>query len=271
VFIWVSMELKVWALLLALVLVTGGCVPQNDVCHVDNDCRGDRVCNFGTCQDPNLGGSNGSGGTQNPPPIAKTLSIAPIAQQEAKWCWLASAEMIFRHYDIPAANPISYQCGIIALISGPASPCWTNCAVCDFGSGTEQNAALVLSVYPQILQSYSSQPVRQLQSQLTHVRATPQQIMTTIVAEQPLEIGVTPTGPFTGVAGHAIVMIGYDSSDSSTFRVILNDPFPYESAGFPNPFVVAGAVVLQPGQYEMEYSSFAAALQWSVTISVAPR
>src|SRR3569623_65834 len=262
-------QMKIWTgfwLFVSSVIVPG-CV--QDQCKVDTDSKGDRVCNFGACEEPGPGPGPGPGSATPPP--SKILAIAPVAQQQTEWCWLASAEMIFTHYQVPAVNPVSYQCGIIGLISGPSSACWANCTACDVGSGTEENAALVLSAYPQDVEAYYGRAVPLLQSRLDHVLASPQDIETSIAADRPLELGVTPEGPFTGVASHAIVLVGYDASAVNQFDVVVNDPFPYEAAGYPNPFVNAGAVVLQPGQYQMEYQNFAVTMKWSATITVAPQ
>ena len=44
-------------------LILGGCLDEFDSgCDSDNDCKGDRICQYGECVDASVGGSGGSGG-----------------------------------------------------------------------------------------------------------------------------------------------------------------------------------------------------------------
>jgi len=48
---------------------------------------------------------NAAGSASAPTPsAAKTLAIAPIAQQSPVWCWAASAQMVFTYYGLPSLS-----------------------------------------------------------------------------------------------------------------------------------------------------------------------
>lgn len=41
-----------WVYLMVLCVLVTGCVDDSSECHNDSDCKGQRVCNYGWCQDP---------------------------------------------------------------------------------------------------------------------------------------------------------------------------------------------------------------------------
>lgn len=204
---------------------------------------------------------------------AKSLPISPVAQQTAEWCWLASAEMIFRYYGVPPVNGISYQCGIMGAVEGPYSPCFQNCAQCVFGSGSDAASARVLQDYPAIVQQYFYPQfhVPQIRSTLLERSLVPSEIQQQINAGNPVELGITVGGPFSGQAGHDVVLIGYTATAPSTFAVIIDDPFPYDLAvgAAQNPYYAIGARAQQPGQYLVDYNAAVRGLQWSASILVS--
>src|SRR2546423_1194755 len=93
---------------------------------------------------------------------ANTLAIAPVSQQTPAWCWLASSQMIFSYWNIPAyPNPYnSYQCGIL-LAAGMQCNSITAGQV-----GPPDNViANVLHAYPILVQrAYPQMLIQQLQS-----------------------------------------------------------------------------------------------------------
>lgn len=204
-------------------------------------------------------------------PTRSTLAITPVMQETQVWCWVATAEMMFRHYQIPALNQASYQCGIIAAAAGPNHPCWYDCTQCIVGSGTDERAAQILAYYPQVVQQVFPQVrIPQLQVALT-APTTPAIIQREIDEGDPVELGVTPGGPFTGMAGHAVLVVGYDATAAGRFLVDINDPFPYDAVVGPaeNPYRRLGAAVVRTGQYRIDFAQLQA-LQWSATIRVEP-
>jgi hypothetical protein len=209
---------------------------------------------------------------------AKQLAITPVAQQTPEWCWLASAEMIFRYYNVPQVNGISYQCGIMGAVTGPNSICFYNCAACVFGSGSDAASATVLAAYPSILQTYFFPFFRvpQVSPQLLERQLTMSEIQLQLDANHPVELGITVGGPFQGQAGHDVVLIGYSapSTNAAQFLITIDDPFPYDvAAGVGpgrNPYRQLGATVLQPGQYQLPYAVAASGLQWSASVQTSP-
>jgi len=208
---------------------------------------------------------------------ARRLPIPPIAQETPSWCWLASAEMIFRYYNVPQVNGISYQCGIMGALTGPNSVCFYNCTQCPFSSGGDSVSAQALAAYPYVLQNYFFQffRVTQISAVLLDRRLKMSEIQASIDAGHPVEIGVTVGGAaFSGQAGHDVVLTGYSAASSQDFQIIINDPFPYDVVvGYgpsQNPYRQLSATVLQPGVYQLPYGTAANGLKWSASITVAP-
>lgn len=252
------------ALLMLLATSVSGC---GVFCHFNNSCDPAPDCN-------NAGLTSPSGNCDADPLQAgsKTLPIAPVFQQTLAWCWLASAEMIFTYYRVPPVNGISYQCGIMGAVTGPASACFYNCTLCVFGSGSDAASARVLIGYPQIAQQFFPARVPQVNATLFERRLTRVEIQREIDAGHPIELGITPTGPFQGQAAHDVVLIGYSVSDNkATMLLTINDPAPYDLLASPvqNPYRLAGGTVLQPWQYQISYDALASSLQWSASITTS--
>jgi hypothetical protein len=198
------------------------------------------------------------------------LNIPDVFQQTSEWCWLASAQMILQHYNVPPVNGISYQCGIMGAITGPSSQCFYDCSQCVFGSGSDAESAAVLSQYTQIIQQYYYPQVRvpQVSGSLVESEVPPEEIAAQLDAGHPIELGITPSGPFQGQAQHAVVVVGYDATTPGQFEMVINDPFPYNEtfgAGM-NPYYLLGAPQGPEGTYTLEYGAVAQGLQWSATI-----
>ena len=191
-----------------------------------------------------------------------TLPINPVAQQQPLWCWLASGQMVFQYYGIPPINPISYQCGIIAAFEGPNSVCWISCGACNFGAGSS------LTIVP-MLQQYSliaTNGTKELSAVFAPNMLPPQQIQTEIQAKRPVLAGINPGQTFAifGNSEHLVVIVGYETSNGQ-FSLVVNDPFPYEAVGSPDPYLAVGATLLRPGQYLIAYDGFTQGLLWNTS------
>ena len=255
-------QLRVVLGILVLSLNAAGC---SVLCHITGSCSSDECSNSPTS--PSCAGTSDTIHTGS-----KQLAIAPVAQQTLEWCWLASAEMVFKHYNVPSVNGISYQCGIMGTLTGPNSVCFYNCSACVFGSGSDANSAAALRQYPSILQQYFFPLTRipQVSATLSERRLTMSEVQTEIDAGHPIELGITPSGPFLGQAAHDVVLTGYSSTDGKNLSITINDPAPYDFllGALQNPYRQLGANVPQPFQYQIPFSS-ATRLQWSASITTS--
>jgi hypothetical protein len=205
------------------------------------------------CSSGNSSGSNTGNSSQ-------ILAIQPVSQETPDWCWLASGQMIFQFFGIPAVNP-NYQCGIIGVFEGPQSACFYNCAVCDFGGGSAQNVALMLQYYS----AYATNGQAELAFQFAPNYLDFQDIQANINSNSPILAGINVGNPVMfGNSGHLVVIAGYQVQ-SGQDNVVVNDPFPYVAAGFPDPYLSAGAQALQPGQYSIGYENFVQSFAWNTT------
>jgi hypothetical protein len=221
---------------------------------------------LGGCFDDD-GGSDDSD-APSPAASSQTLSITPIAQQTELWCWAASAEMIFRHYGLPNLNPSgNYQCGIVAVYFGPASPCWFNCFQCVTGGGLMSQIKVLIDGYGTAARQLGLQS-RVLSSSLLFAPLSFNETAEQIDAGQPILAGISPQGyAYPNVSEHAVVIVGYQSNTAGQ-RLIINDPFPY--AAFPtspNPYFAAGGTALQPGRYSIPYATFVSTMNWANSIT----
>jgi hypothetical protein len=203
--------------------------------------------------------SNNSGQSQNAQQI---LSIAPVPQELPEWCWLASGQMVFQFFQIPAVNPLNYQCGIIGAFYGPASLCYANCQLCDAGAGSSSNVTLMLQYY-----TYDATGGGEiLNSRFTPSALPFQQTKSDIDAKTPVLAGINSSAETVLFAQsqHLVVIVGYEIQNGSDFLVV-NDPFPFAAAGYPDPYLNAGAQALQPGQYLVSYQTFVQGLLWNTS------
>jgi hypothetical protein len=204
------------------------------------------------------------------------LQIPPVQQSSPAWCWLATGEMIFRYYGVPANHPTNYQCGEArfqsAMPTGIPSqpfigPCWANCALCaGIGSGPVQGIVNMLTQYPlamRIVTGNASSPV--LQPPQTAGPLPPAKIKSEIDAGHPLIAGISPNSlPMPpGLAEHAVLIVGYSQSGNV---IIINDPFPYHAAGMMAPYLQAGGIAVAPGQFVISYTAMVGALMWNTTV-----
>lgn len=190
----------------------------------------------------------------------KTLPISPVEQQTKVWCWLATGEMILKHYNIPNANLSgNYQCGIIGSIFYN-SPCYTNCfnSNCIRPSGSNLNTLRMFKDYSWI----TSKKVFNCREGYELNFYT---IKTNIDMQKPILCGISPARRqyFSG-AEHAVVLIGYKIINEIPY-VIINDPFPYSN--FDNPYLKEGASILQKNQYQISLQTFTNNLFWHWSLS----
>jgi len=63
------------------------------------------------------------------------------------------------------------------------------------------------------------------------------------------------------------LIVGYEKSADGTFNLIINEPFPYDALGMPNPYYLIGGqrVDNNPGRYRIEYARFATQMRWTRT------
>lgn len=210
------------------------------------------LCTTISCGSPS---NNTPGQPQN---TTKILAIGPVAQELPEWCWLASGQMVFQFFQIPAVNP-SYQCGIIGAFYGPSSACFYDCSVCDAGGGDPTNITLMLEDYSY----YASGGVEELYSQYTASQLPFQQVTGDIDSSTPILAGINPSGTVVfGQSEHLVVIVGYEIKSGQDY-VVVNDPFPFADAGYPDPYLNAGAQALRAGQYLVSYQTFVGSLLWN--------
>jgi hypothetical protein len=227
-------------------------------CPEKNDCIGDPT---------------GPGCQQTPVTGQRILSIAPAIQQTAVWCWAASAEMIFRHYQLPNVNGFgNYQCGIVAAWFGTQGypQCLNNCGLCQMPVGAMSNEYRVVTEYGVFIRNVGgASPV--LGATLLFRALSAGEVQKEIDANRPVIVGIAPGGGFAlpNASQHIAVLIGYDF-DGTQPAVIVNDPFPFDIgpfATYSNPYILAGAVIVRPGQYRVPLAALQQQLQWANSIT----
>jgi hypothetical protein len=242
-------SLALWRALL-LVLATCCILPG---CGSGDDERQERV-GVG----PSPGPSPGLGGS-------RTLAIAPSIQQTQVWCWATAAEMLFRYYGLPNANPFgNYQCGIVAAWFG--GQCFQNCGLCQFAVGPMSNMQQVITRYGTFL-TLNGIPSRSLNATLLFRGLSAPEVKNEIDAGRPIVVGIAPGGGFAlpNASQHIAVVIGYDYS-RGVEEVIVNDPYPFDLIPAPNPYLVAGGSRFGVGQFRIQIAALTIGLGWANTI-----
>ncbi|OJV54203.1 MAG: hypothetical protein BGO31_12675 [Bacteroidetes bacterium 43-16] len=183
----------------------------------------------------------------------KTLNIQPVMQQTEVWCWLATGEMILKHYNIPSINPRgNYQCGIIGSIF-PGSNCSYDCFQCVRGSGSNAMTVKMFKDYSWIAgkKVFESNEGKELNFET---------IKANIRSERPILCGLSPNHRIYNYgAEHVVVLIGYKLIEGIPY-VIINDPFPYPR--IKNIYLNAGGVELNNFQYQISLKAFTNNLFW---------
>ena len=213
-------------------------------------------------------------GSQCPPdnnttttPASKTLLITPSIQQTSSWCWATSAQMVLRFYNYLSVNPVSPQCGIVAVWFG--GQCAVDCTSCQSGIGAMSNEQYVINNYgPFLFQSGYSQSYSVIRSTLVPYALSMNDIVNEISQNRPVIIGIAPEGGWAlpNVSQHIAVLVGYDISNGKS-DVVVNDPYPFNlDTSRPNPYLFAGATSPQLGQYVLPRLTLVQNMAWANTI-----
>jgi hypothetical protein len=210
---------------------------------------------------------------ENRPPSASgsaRLTIPPVFQETAVWCWAAVAEMVLRHYGQPNLNPLGdYQCGIVGTTAalGMLPPqCTSNCGLCVTTFGSPPQYVRLLQEYPIVARQVGGVQGRPLLVAFNASALPFVQIRAHIDAGHPVVAGITPAGfPSAFGPAHVALIIGYRFSATEQ-RLIVNDPYPYligPLGPYGDPYLSRGATLTGRGQYDIDYAAFAGGLFWS--------
>jgi hypothetical protein len=178
--------------------------------------------------------------------------IPPVIQQQSEWCWIAVAQMVFMHFNVPAANPIDYQCGIAAGI-GPI--CNYSCSACNIPAPTPQIIQKMLWAYPVLAAQVNHTFRAGITSTLSGPLTFPQ-----IQAEIPFGPIIAVIAPYG--SQHVVLVVGYNAQNQA---LIINDPYFYTPFQ-PDPYTPVGGTQIQPGQYRISYASFLNPVRWNTSI-----
>ena len=185
---------------------------------------------------------------------ATVLPVPIVMQQAPEWCFAASSSMILEFLGFPNLNQVGdYQCGVVGAQGGI---CAANCPSCMNGGGTMQNVGMIVQNYMLAALQFTG-----FVNPTVHLNIAgllpPQLIIQEIDSGGPILAGISPSGipypPGLGVSQHAVVIVGYNGN-AINLIVVINDPYPYPPMA--DPYVAAGAVKLQTGQYELPLSTF---------------
>ena len=189
------------------------------------------------------------------------LPIVPVGQLTPSWCWVSCGEMIFKYYGVCCINPVGvYQCGIIGLI-GPV--CNNNCTLCPVPAQSMNNIQNMLARYPQVAASICYSPNKSVNSYDVLGPLTISQVITEVDSQRPILSGINTDGVVTGIEPkHATLVVGYSIENGIPF-LIINDPFPYNYALGPNPYLIKGGIELQPFQYKISYRDYVWGMAWN--------
>jgi hypothetical protein len=203
---------------------------------------------------------------------AATLNIVPVVQQTPEWCWLATGEMIFRYYNIPANNA-NFQCGearfqgaVQVAPTGPMAfngPCWMNCVPCaGVGAGSVQGLVNMIVQYPYGMSIVTGQTYRLQTPKVSLQPMQPAAVKAEIDAGRPIIAGISPGEGMQplGIAQHAVLMVGYDNNGAT---LIINDPFFYQQAGMTPPYVQVGGAQLELGRFSVPFNAMIGRINWN--------
>jgi hypothetical protein len=128
----------------------------------------------------------------------------------------------------------------------------------------------VLQNYPAVAARYSGQQVNRIVTDTPTGVLSKDDVMSEIDADRPIVVGISPGGfTYGGQPEHVSVIVGYDDSDDDNFLLTVNDPFPYDAVMFSaqNPYVSAGGMEVEEGQYSINYEAFRQSLRWTQSIA----
>lgn len=210
-----------------------------------------------------------------PAAALEVLPIPPVYQQTPVWCWLAVGEMVHRYYGLPTLNPTgNYQCGLVATLAGPNSPCWNNCGNCIGAAGNYGPVNVVVADmvrrYPEVLRSLNRYDGPTLTVQWEYSALSDDRITNEIDAGRPIIAGISPSGyPQNVQSEHVALVIGYEPTDGG-LNLIVNDPFPFDRPPFnqrSNPYAAQGGQLLGAGRYTISAERFRSGLVWRESFS----
>lgn len=200
----------------------------------------------------------------------QTLSIPPLTQETAVWCWLAVGEMIFRYYQLPNLNPGGdYQCGIVGAVgysqNGACDACNINCGNCVRPAGSPQMVSYMLSAYPKVACKILYQSNTTLKNQFISNFLAPDFLIGELNAKRPVIAGINPGAQFAlpGSSQHVALIVGYFYYGPNLILKV-NDPFPYFVTGF-DPYVFNGAINNGNLSYQIPYVNFVNGLIWNTS------
>jgi hypothetical protein len=192
-------------------------------------------------------------------------------QISATSCWLATGEMVFRYYHIPANAP-NYQCGELRFQGahqvapfGPMAftgPCWANCGPCSgVAAGSIQGIVNMIVQYPQGMSIVTGQNVALQNPSVSLTPLEASDVVAEIDFGRPIIAGISPGAGMLppGLSEHAVLIVGYRTDGSV---LLVNDPFPYQSVGMTPPYLSVGGVQVMPGRFAVSYTAMRDSLNW---------
>lgn len=211
-------------------------------------------------------GINAQCGVFNP----ASLTISPVRQETAVWCWLAVGEMIFRYYHLPNLNPGNdYQCGIVGAVgyaqNGACDQCNINCGNCIRPAGGPSMITYMISTYPKVACKTLYQSNTSLKSQFVSDFLAANFLITELSAKRPVIAGINPGAQFVlpGNSMHVALIVGYYYAGANLI-LIVNDPYPYAATGF-DPYVFNGAATTGDLSYHIPFTNFVYGLKWNTS------
>jgi len=201
----------------------------------------------------------------------KVLDVEPVEQATPVWCWVAVSEMVLRYYDVPNVNPGGhYQCGFIGLnaVATNAQACNADCRLCNFPAGHANVLKSAFEEYPRRVALVKSERQPRLRMTIRARALSFDEVMEEIDNERPFIIGISPAGsPVSNVSAHVAVIRGY-KDEGGRSEVLVNDPFPFERAGSPNPYLRAGGSREEDLSYWIDIEALKQRLAWRETMLV---
>jgi hypothetical protein len=191
------------------------------------------------------------------------LKIPPVQQATPVWCWLAIGEMVFRTFKVPSINE-HFQCGIVGAVSiGTArDECARDCRRCNVPGGDATTVMGMLVEYPRRASMLTGTTVPRLF--VAHTQAlSPDEVKRELDAGRPIVAGINPNArpDIFGASAHVALIVGYRVVDG-TLWLLVNDPFPFSPALWPDPYIAVGARLLEPGRYGVPYRTYTEQMGW---------
>lgn len=200
----------------------------------------------------------------------ETLDIEPVYQRTPVWCWVAVSEMILKHYDVPNMNPAGiYQCGLVGVMALHGmfpQQCNLACQMCTVPAGSPDRITQLLENYPEVLRR-NGRSAADVDVTYTHDALSPDDLVAQIDGGHPVIAGITPSSPGVPVStsAHVALIVGYRDDGN---EVVVNDPFPYDEVGMPNPYTGLGGEEIENWQYAIGYDDLVDGLNWIETFTV---